>query len=156
MELNYEYPSIDYATEVLLMENFFRKAKLIQFRGHKDTRGNLTFIEGDNDIPFKINRVYYIYDVPYGASRAGHAHRNLESILIPLNGAFDVILDDGESRMKFEMRSPEEGLLIPKMIWRELENFTSGAVCLALASAAYDEGDYFRKYEDFKIALEKI
>ena len=140
---------------------FVRRVKMIEgcrkipFRSHKDIRGNLVFVEGGRDIPFNISRVYYIYDVPFGASRAGHAHKELDSILVPLSGAFDVILDNGDAREIIEMRSPNEGLLIPRMIWRELENFTSGAVCLALASDPYDEDDYFRDYQDFLNALGK-
>lgn len=124
-------------------------AKLIELPKITDQRGNLTFIENINHIPFNIKRVYYLYDVPGGASRAGHAHRSLQQFLIAISGSFDVTLDDGFSQKKFHLNRSYYGLLIPPMLWRLIDNFSSGSVCLALASDFYDESDYFRDYEDF-------
>jgi dTDP-4-dehydrorhamnose 3,5-epimerase-like enzyme len=115
-----------------------------------DARGNLTFIEGDNHVPFKIERVYYLYDVPGGESRGGHAHKDLEQFIIAANGSFDVLLDDGYNSMKFHLNRSYYGLYIPRMVWRELDNFSSGSVCLVLASKPYKEEDYIRDYGEFK------
>lgn len=116
----------------------------------EDGRGSLSVIEGDL-IPFAVQRVYYLYDVPSDASRGGHAHRALQQFLIALSGSFDVVLDDGDSRKSFTLNRPYRGLLIPNGIWRELENFSAGAVCLSLVSSPYDEADYIRDYKDFKL-----
>ncbi len=114
--------------------------------------GNLTVIESDDHIPFPIERVYYLYDVPTGAVRGGHAHRALQQLLVPLSGSFDVLLDDGEEKRSVHLDRPSVGLLLTPMIWRELVNFSSGSVCMVLASAHYDESDYFREYEHFLAA----
>ena len=111
-------------------------------------RGNLSFIE-KNIIPFKIKRVYYLYDVPSDGSRGGHAHKKLNQFLIPLSGSFDVLVDDGSSKKTFTLNKPNKGLYIPNGIWREMENFSSGAICLVLASDYFDESDYFRDYKIF-------
>lgn len=126
------------------------KCKIIYLPKVSDTRGNLTFIEENKHIPFEIKRVYYIYDVPGGESRGGHAHRRLQQFMIAASGSFDVILDDGFKRKKFHLNRAYYGLYIPPMIWRELNNFSSGAVCLVLASDLYDADDYIRDYETFK------
>ena len=118
-----------------------------------DIRGNLTFIEGENHVPFEIRRVYYLYDVPGGAVRAGHAHKRLEQFVIAMAGSFDVLLDDGETRERFHLNRSYFGLYIPAMIWREIDNFSSGAVCLALASQPYDEADYYRSHAEFLDAV---
>ncbi|HVF71504.1 MAG TPA: FdtA/QdtA family cupin domain-containing protein [Chthoniobacterales bacterium] len=118
-----------------------------------DRRGNLTFVEGQRHIPFDIKRVYYLYDVPSGSARAGHAHKKLEQVVIAMAGSFDVTLDDGFSKTTFHLNRPHEGLYLPAMIWRDLNNFSSGAVCLAIASDAFDESDYFRDYNDFLRAV---
>jgi|SRR5690606_4632331 len=115
----------------------------------EDRRGNLSVIEKDI-IPFDIKRVYYLYDVPSDAYRGGHAHKEQYEFLIALSGSFEVILDDGSKRHKVMLNKPNKGLLIPTMLWRELENFSSGAVCLVLASDVFDEADYIRDYQDFK------
>jgi len=115
-----------------------------------DGRGNLSVIE-KNCIPFEIKRVYYLYDVPSDSSRGGHAHKELQQFLIALSGSFDVVLDNGESRRTITLNRPNKGLLIPNGIWRELENFSAGAVCLSLVSDVYKELDYIRDYEKFKI-----
>lgn len=114
-----------------------------------DARGNLTFIEGGRQIPFEIRRVYYIYDVHTGSQRAGHAHRRLFQLLIATSGSFGVHLDDGSNKKSYLLNRPYEGLLITPMIWRTIDNFSSGSVCLSLASEHYDESDYFRHYDDF-------
>ena len=126
---------------------------IINFPKIHDPRGNLTFIEGLHHIPFEIKRLFYLYDVPGGAVRAGHAHRKLEQLIIAASGSFDVILDDGVSRHRFFLNRSYYGLYIPALIWREIENFSSGSVCMVLASAFYDEADYYRDYSDFKNAV---
>ena len=114
-----------------------------------DPRGNLTFIEGCRHIPFDIERVYYLYDVPGGAERGGHAHKELQQFIIAMSGSFDVVLDDGKKRKRFHLNRSYYGLFVPKMIWRELDNFSSGSVCLVLASNKYDESDYYRDYGEY-------
>ncbi|MFQ5821528.1 MAG: FdtA/QdtA family cupin domain-containing protein [Candidatus Heimdallarchaeota archaeon] len=126
------------------------KCKIIELPKIADRRGNLTFIEENRHIPFEIKRVYYLYDVPGGETRAGHAHKHLEQFMIAASGSFDVILDDGFSRERFHLNRSYYGLYIPSMIWRELDNFSSGSVCLVLASEYYNEEDYIRDYETFK------
>jgi hypothetical protein len=128
--------------------------KLLDFPKIKDHRGNLSFIEGERHVPFDIKRVYYLYDVPGGESRAGHAHRRLASVIIAINGSFDVIIDDGREKQTYRLFRANQGLFLCPGIWRELHNFTSGSVCLVLASELYDESDYFREYGDFIKAVE--
>ena len=113
-----------------------------------DGRGNLSVIENDV-LPFEIKRVYYLYDVPSDGTRGGHAHKELQQFLIALSGSFDVVLDDGKTRRSITLNRPNKGLLIPSGVWRELENFSAGAVCLSLVSAEYDENDYIREYSKF-------
>ncbi|HID97513.1 MAG TPA: WxcM-like domain-containing protein [Thermodesulfobacteriaceae bacterium] len=126
------------------------RVRLIALPKITDTRGNLTFIEGGEHIPFAIKRVYYLYDVPGGEVRGGHAHKRLEQLIIAASGSFDVLLDDGREKKKITLNRPFYGLYIPVMIWRELENFSSGSTCLVLASEHFDESDYFRDYDQFK------
>ena len=114
-----------------------------------DGRGNLSVLEKDI-LPFAIKRVYYLYDVPSGSTRGGHAHKELQQFLIALSGSFDVVVDDGNTRRTISLNRPDEGVLIPTRIWRELENFSSGAVCLSLGSDVYKESDYIRDYSEFK------
>lgn len=114
-----------------------------------DPRGNLTFIEGSNHIPFDIKRVYYLYDVPGGAERGGHAHKGLQQLIIAMSGSFDVILDDGNEKKRVHLNRSYNGLYVCPMIWRELDNFSSGSVCMVLASNLYDEDDYYRVYPEF-------
>lgn len=114
-----------------------------------DPRGNLTFIESNRQIPFPIQRVYYLYDVPGGSERGGHAHLALHQFVIAMSGSFDLVLDDGFTRKRVHLNRPYNGLYIPPMTWRELDNFSSGSVCMVLASAVYDEADYLRNYSEF-------
>ena len=123
--------------------------RIIQLPKISDPRGNLTFIEQKQHIPFAINRVYYLYDVPGGESRGGHAHRDLEQLIIAVAGSFDVILDNGSTKESFTLNRSYYGLYLPKMTWREIDNFSSGAVCLVLASTVYNESDYYRDYASF-------
>jgi hypothetical protein len=117
-----------------------------------DPRGNLTFIEGRSQIPFDIARVYYLYDVPGGESRGGHAHEELEQVIIAASGSFDVVVDDGTGTARFHLNRSYYGLHLPRLTWRELGNFSTGSVCLVLASHAYTEDDYYREYDDFLAA----
>lgn len=114
-----------------------------------DQRGNLSVVEGGDLVPFDIKRLYYLYDVPGGATRGGHAHKNLRQLIIAASGSFDVVLDNGKTRQKFSLNRSYKGLYIPTMIWREIENFSSGAVCMVLASEHYDESDYIYDYNEF-------
>ena len=114
-----------------------------------DPRGNLTFIEGGQHIPFDIQRVYYLYDVPGGAERGGHAHKGLQQLIIAMSGSFDVVLDDGREKKRYHLNRSYNGLYVCPMIWRELDNFSSGSVCMVLASQLYDEDDYYRDYVEF-------
>lgn len=123
--------------------------KLIHFNRIEDPRGSLTAIEAGQDIPFTIKRAYYLYDVPSGAVRAGHAHKALEQILIATSGSFDVVVDDGKNQHRYHLNRPYIGLYLPNMVWRVLDNFSSGAVCFVLASQHYDESDYYRDYDNF-------
>jgi oxalate decarboxylase/phosphoglucose isomerase-like protein (cupin superfamily) len=122
--------------------------KVITIPKVEDYRGNLAIIEKET-IPFPIKRVYYLYDVPSGAYRGAHAHKELDEFLVALSGSFDVLLDDGISKKRFMLNKPDQGLLVPTGIWRELENFSSGAVCLVVASEEFIEDDYIRDYKDF-------
>ncbi len=127
--------------------------RIIDLPKIEDARGNLTFIEGNNHIPFEIKRVYYLYDIPGGESRGGHAHKNLQQFIIAANGSFDVILDNGKQKKRFHLNRSYYGLYLKNMTWRELDNFSSGSVCLVLASDVYDEDDYIRNYETFKESI---
>lgn len=117
-----------------------------------DQRGNLTFVEGGNHIPFDIKRVYYLYDVPGGSDRGEHAHKNLQQFVICMSGSFDILLNDGKNEQRFHLNRSYFGLYICPMMWRNLDNFSSGAVCMVLASEVYDENDYIRDLDEFKLA----
>lgn len=119
----------------------------------EDPRGNLTFIENDNHIPFEIKRVYYTYDVPGGSERGSHAHKNLQQLIVAMSGSFDVVLDDGNNQHRFHLNRSYYGLYVPSMMWRTIDNFSSGSVCMVLASELFDEEDYYRDYESFKAAI---
>ncbi len=126
--------------------------RIIELPQVHDPRGNLTYIEGGRHLPFEIRRVYYLYDVPGGSSRAGHGHRTLQQLVIAMSGSFDIELDDGRARKKYHLNRSHYGLYVGPMIWRYIDNFSSGSVCMVLASDFYDESDYFRRYEDFLAA----
>jgi dTDP-4-dehydrorhamnose 3,5-epimerase-like enzyme len=130
-----------------------KSCKVIDFPKISNPKGNLTFIEGNKHIPFDIKRVYYIYDVPGGAIRGGHGHKELQQLIIAISGSFDVVLDDGYRRKRYHLNRPYYGLYVPSMIWREIDNFSSGSVCLVLASTTYDKLDYCRDYDSFKILV---
>jgi dTDP-4-dehydrorhamnose 3,5-epimerase-like enzyme len=123
--------------------------RIIDLPRHNDPRGNLSVVEGGNQVPFDIERVYYLYDVPGGSSRAGHGHVELQQLVIAMSGSFDVIVDDGYERKKFHLNRSYYGLYIPKVMWREVENFSSGAVCLVMASTKFNKSDYYYDYNDF-------
>jgi hypothetical protein len=130
--------------------------RLIDLPKMSDPRGNLTFVESDRHIPFTIKRVFYLYDVPGGADRAGHALRTCHQFIIAMSGSFDVILDDGEAKKRYHLNRSYYGLYIPPLIWREIDNFSSGSVCLALASELYSSEDYFREYNYFLQARQNL
>ena len=130
-----------------------QKCKIIKLPKVQDSRGNLTYIENNTHIPFSIERVYYLYDVPGGESRASHAHKSLHQLFIALFGSFDIVLKDGFRTKKFSLNRSYVGLYVPPMIWRTLVNFSSGSVCMVLASQKYDESDYFRNWSDYSKAI---
>lgn len=115
-----------------------------------DQRGNLTFVEGGSHIPFDIRRVYYVYDVPGGSVRGSHAHRDLHQLVIAMSGSFDVVLDDGREERRFCLNRSYYGLYVCPMMWRTLDNFSSGAVLMVLASSHFEDADYIRDYDEFK------
>jgi dTDP-4-dehydrorhamnose 3,5-epimerase-like enzyme len=129
--------------------------KIIDITKVHDTRGNLSVIQGEA-IPFEMKRVYYLYDIPSGGRRGGHSHKNCQELIVALSGSFDVILNDGDQQKSVTLNKPNIGLLIPNGIWRELENFSSGSVCLVLASDVFKEEDYIRNFEDFKLSKNRI
>ena len=131
------------------------KCRLIELPKIGDPRGNLTFIESNRHVPFAVQRIYYLYDVPGGAERGGHAHKNLHQLIIAMSGSFDVVLNDGREQRRVHLNRSYYGLYICPMIWRELDNFSSGSVSMVLASAYYDEDDYYRDYANFESAANK-
>lgn len=122
--------------------------KIIEIPKINNTKGNIGVIENDT-IPFDVKRVYYLFDVPSGAKRGGHAHKKLKQVLIAISGSFDVVLKDGKTKEIITLNRPDKGLLIENNIWRELENFSSGSVCLVLASEEFSEEDYIRSYKEY-------
>jgi dTDP-4-dehydrorhamnose 3,5-epimerase-like enzyme len=127
-----------------------KNCKIIDLPKILDPRGNLTVVESSKNIPFEIKRIFYLYDVPGGESRGEHANIYTEQFVIAMSGSFDVVVDDGHQRKKFSLNRAYYGLYIPKMIWRGIENFSSGGVCVALASTLYSADDYIRDYDEFK------
>lgn len=125
------------------------QCKIIDLPKITDPRGNLSFIEGGRHIPFEIKRVYYLYDVPGGSDRGSHAHKKLHQFIVAMSGSFDVVLDDGKEKKRFHLNRSYYGLYVCPMMWRDLDNFSSGAVCMVLASEHYDEADYIRDYQQF-------
>ena len=130
-----------------------KNCKLVNLPKITDPEGNLTPIEGGRHVPFEIKRVFYLYDVPGGATRAGHALKTCQQFIIAMSGSFDVILDDGTDTKRYHLNRSYTGLYVPALIWRELENFSSGSVCTVLASEVYDEKSYYRDYEEFRNAV---
>ncbi|HLM60617.1 MAG TPA: FdtA/QdtA family cupin domain-containing protein [Pyrinomonadaceae bacterium] len=127
--------------------------EIIELPKIHDPRGNLTFIEENKHIPFSIKRVYYTYDVPGGEERGGHAHKALHQLIVAMSGSFDVVLDDGFDKKTFHLNRSYFGLYVCPMIWREINNFSSGSVCMVLASEFYSEDDYYRNYDEFVQAV---
>lgn len=123
---------------------------MIEIDKHQHEKGNISVIENGKTVPFRIKRIYYLYDVPGGESRGGHAHKKLRQLIVAASGSFDVVLDDGEMKRTFTINRPYHGLLVTPGIWREINNFSSGSVCLVLASHEYSEEDYIRDYNEFK------
>jgi len=127
--------------------------KVIELPKITDPRGNLTFVESERHIPFEIRRIFYLYDVPGGEARAGHALKECHQFIIAISGSFDLILDDGTRRKRFNLNRPNYGLYVPPLIWREIDNFSTNSVCLVIASKFYEEVDYFREYSEFIKAI---
>ncbi len=134
--------------------NCIHSCRIVELPKISDPRGNLTFIEEDRHIPFPIRRVYYLYDVPGGAERGGHAHKNLHQLVIALSGSFDILLDDGRETVRHQLNRPYLGLHLCPMVWRDIGNFSSGAVCLVLASEYFNADDYIRDYPAFLSAAQ--
>jgi hypothetical protein len=130
-----------------------KNCKLVDLPKITDPEGNLTPIEGGRHVPFEIKRVFYLYDVPGGATRAGHALKTCQQFIIAMSGSFDVMLDDGTDTKRYHLNRSYTGLYVPALIWRELENFSSGSVCTVLASEVYDEKGYYRDYKEFRNAV---
>lgn len=130
--------------------------RLVSLPKISDPRGNLSFIEGGKHIPFEIKRVYYLYDVPGGSDRGSHAHKSLHQFIVAMSGSFDVVLDDGRKKQRFHLNRSYSGLYVCPMMWRDLDNFSSGAVCMVLASTHYDAADYIRDYSEFQQAVRQI
>lgn len=147
----YNFADLNY-TDKLPMDWTFMSledCKLIELPKISDPRGNISFVEGGQHIPFDIKRVYYLYDVPGGSDRGSHAHKNLHQFIIAMSGSFDVELDDGKEKKRYHLNRSYYGLYVCPMMWRYLDNFSSGAVCMVLASEHYSEADYIRDYSDF-------
>lgn len=129
------------------------KCKIIDLPKISDPRGNLTFVEGCQHVPFDIKRVFYLYDVPGGEMRAGHSNKESEQFIIAMSGSFNVVVDDGHNKKTFHLNRAYYGLYLPTMVWREIDNFSSGAVCLVLTSTRYSDTDYIRNYDEFLQAV---
>jgi WxcM-like, C-terminal. len=123
--------------------------RLVNLPTFQDSRGNLTFVEANKHVPFDIQRVFYLYDVPDGSDRGGHALKNCHQLLIAISGSFDVVLDDGQEKKRVHLARSSCGLQIPPTVWREMDNFSSGSICMVLASNTYDEDDYYRNYSEY-------
>ena len=123
---------------------------LVTLPKNHQINGNLTAVNNSVEMPFDIKRVYYLYDIPGGFGRGGHAHKELQQFIVALSGSFDLIVDDGSIKRTFHLSQPNIGVFMPAGLWRDLDNFSSGSICMVLASTAYSEADYIRDYEDFK------
>ena len=137
------------------MRRSIDECKITELPRISDPKGNLTFIEGMIHVPFDIQRVYYLYDIPGGEDRGSHAHKKLNQFIVAVSGRFDIELDDGFYKKKFTLNRPYQGLYVCPMIWRVIDNFSSGSVCLVLASDVYSEADYYRSYEKFLDAAKR-
>jgi hypothetical protein len=137
------------------MDKILGNIRFIELSQIKDSRGDLTFIEGGKHLPFNIARVYYLYNVPVDAERGGHAHKKLEQVVFALSGSFRMKIDDGKTKSEYWLRDPRKGLYIKSMTWREMDSFSQGAVCMVLASHWYDEVDYYRDYNNFLTAVRR-
>lgn len=147
----------DWSAERLNPEpSILEQCRIVELPKIEDPRGNLTFIEGGRHVPFDVKRVYYLYDVPGGAARGGHAHKELKQLIIAMSGSFDVVLDDGLRTKRFHLNRSYFGLYVCPMIWRELDNFSSGSVCLVLASSLYTESDYYRDHGEYLKAIKAM
>jgi hypothetical protein len=124
---------------------------IVTLNKNHQLKGNLTAVTNGDQVPFDVKRVYYLYDIPGGLNRGGHAHVALQQFVVALSGSFDITLDDGSSKRTFQLSRPFVGLLLPAGLWRELSNFSSGSICMVLASEEYDEADYIRNYQDFQL-----
>lgn len=131
------------------MNKTLNNCKIIQLQKIHNRSGNITIAENLSEIPFEIKRVYFLYDIPGGAERGGHAHMNLQQFIVAASGSFDVVIEDGKNKKTLRLDRPDSGLLITSGIWREIKNFSSGAICLVLASEEFLESDYIREYNDF-------
>lgn len=141
---------MNYLNHYAMNKNTVYDCTIIELdKHHSDRKGNISVVENNKDIPFEVKRVYYLYDVPGGESRGAHAHKELCQLIIAASGSFTVTLDDGNVKRTFLLNRPYQGLYIKPGIWRDLDDFSSGSVCLVLASHPYDEKDYIRNYEDF-------
>jgi dTDP-4-dehydrorhamnose 3,5-epimerase-like enzyme len=134
-----------------MKNNSVYDCSMIEINKHQNEKGNITVIENGLTVAFDVNRIYYLYDVPGGESRGGHAHKELKQLIIAASGSFNVVLDDGRTKRTFTLNRPYQGLLVVPGIWRELNDFSSGSVCLVLASEHYSESDYLRDYDEFLI-----
>jgi len=132
------------------------ECKLIELPQIHDPRGDLTFIEGGRHVPFEIRRVFYLYNVPVDAERGGHAHRSVHQVIFALSGSFRVKVDDGKTRQEYWLRDPRKGLYLSPLVWRQMDSFSQGAVCMVLASEHYDETGYIRDYAQFRAELKKV
>ena len=133
-----------------------KDCRIIHLPKITEPRGNLSFVEGGGHIPFDIKRVYYLYDVPGGSDRGSHAHKTLHQFIVAMSGSFDVVLDDGQQQQRFHLNRSYYGLYVCPMMWRYLDNFSSGAVCMVLASARYDQSDYIRDYDQFMESVQNL
>ena len=138
------------------MKSSIENCKIIKLPKVKDKRGNITFLEKNTLIPFSIKRIYYLYNIPNGAKRGSHGHKKLQQLIIAISGSFDVLIKDGKKTKKFHLNSPNFGLYIPKMIWREIINFSTRSVCLVLASKKYNKEDYIKSFKKFKALKNKL
>lgn len=142
--------------EILNENSLNYKPQIYKIPKIRDDRGNLSFVEGYKQVPFKIERIYTIYDVPGGEIRGGHAYKNLDEFVIALSGSFDVVINDGHKNMVFSLNRSDRGLLLPKLYWRHMENFSTNSTCLVVASKSYDENDYIRDFDTFKYKLKNL